>query len=190
MASSDPFDDIINLEEKFYSDGHKAGIADGARAGRIEGRSFGIEKGYEKFVEAGRLYGKSVVWANRLPQARASSASTEQQQQQQLLLPKLNGGGGGGGRLEKNVLTLHALVEPETLSTENSDEAVNDFDDRVKRAQGKARVIERQVGEEGVKKDGAAKVAEGDKAASPSEQMQTQTQTQRSAAGAGAGVEF
>lgn len=183
MASSDPFDDIINLEEEFYSDGYKAGVADGARAGRIEGRSFGIEKGYEKFVEAGRLYGKSVVWANRLPQAQASSASTEQQK----LLPALNS---GGVRLEKNVLTLHALVEPETLSTENSDEAVNDFDDRVKRAQGKARVIERQVGEEGVKKDGTANLVEGDKAASPSEQAQTQTPAPAPAPAAGAGVEF
>lgn len=199
MASSDPFDDIINLEEKFYSDGHKAGVADGARAGRIEGRSFGIEKGYEKFVEAGRLYGKSVVWANRLPRAQVqnSAGNTEQQQQhqqhqqqqqqqQQLQLPALNGSGGGGGRLEKNVLTLHALVEPETLSTENDDEAVNDFDDRVKRAQGKARVIERQVGEEGVKKDGATKVVEGDKALATPEQTQTQTQMPV----AGAGVEF
>lgn len=189
MASSDPFDDIINLEEKFYSDGHKAGVADGARAGRIEGRSFGIEKGYEKFVEAGRLYGKSVVWANRLPQvqaqAQASSASTEHEQR---LLPALNGGGGGGGRLEKNVLTLHALVEPETLSTENSDEAVNDFDDRVKRAQGKARVIERQVGEEGGKKDGATKVVEGDKATSPP--APTPTPTPASVARTGAGAEF
>ncbi|KAJ4415647.1 hypothetical protein N0V82_007208 [Gnomoniopsis sp. IMI 355080] len=185
MASSDPFDDIINLEEKFYSDGHKAGVADGARAGRIEGRSFGIEKGYEKFVEAGRLYGKAVVWANRLPQAQPQApASTEPQQQQQQQLPALSGG--GGARLEKNVLTLHALVEPETLSTENSDEAVNDFDDRVKRAQGKARVVERQVGEEGVLKDGGAtKGVQGEKkAASPS------TPAPASAAGAGAGVEF
>lgn len=182
MAFSDPFDDIINLEEKFYSDGHKAGVADGARAGRIEGRSFGIEKGYEKFVEAGRLYGKAVVWANRLPQAQASTSIAEQQQL--LLLPTL-GGGGGGARLEKNVLTLHALVEPETLSTENSDEAVNDFDDRVKRAQGKARVVERQVGEEGVKKHGA-KGIEGEKAALP----QTPAPAPAPAPAAGAGVEF
>lgn len=163
----------MNLEEKFYSDGHKAGVADGARAGRIEGRSFGIEKGYEKFVEAGRLYGKAIVWANRLPQAQQPpAASTEQ-------LPAL---GGGGARLEKNVLTLHALVEPETLSTENSDEAVNDFDDRVKRAQGKARVVERQVGEEGVKKDVAKGAVDGNKAAAAPPSM---TPT-----AAGAGVEF
>lgn len=146
MASTDPFDELLNLEDSLYQQGYAQGVADGERAGRIEGRSFGIEKGFEKFVEAGRLYGKAVVWANRLP----SSASSDSK------LPVLNA---GGARLEKNIVMLHGLVEPETLSTENGDEAVNDFDDRVKRAQGKARVVERQVGEEGVgagKKDGGA----------------------------------
>lgn len=150
MASNnnieDPFDDVLNLEDKFYSEGYTQGVADGERAGRIEGRSFGIEKGFEKFVEAGRLYGKSIVWANRLP---GSSPPTQDQkrmeEEHEQRLPVLRG---GGSRLEKNIVTLHALVELDTLSTENTDEAVNDFDDRVKRAQGKARVIERQIGED------------------------------------------
>lgn len=164
MTSNDPFDDVLHLEEKFYSDGHKQGLADGERAGRTEGRSFGIEKGFEKFVEAGRMYGKAVVWANRLPRSQThelvlddSAPATEVaaafptptaglEMPRQKRLPVL--GGGGAARLEKNVVMLHALVEPETLSTENADEAVNDFDDRVKRAQGKTRVIERQTGED------------------------------------------
>lgn len=152
MASpSDFFDDVLHLEDKFYADGHRQGVADGERAGRAEGRAFGIEKGFDKFVEAGRLYGRALVWANRLPRAQQDRHAAEESQdalpppQQQLLLPVLTT---GGARLEKNVLALHALVEPETLSTENADDAVNDFDDRVKRAQGKARVIERQTGED------------------------------------------
>lgn len=168
MATNDAFDNLLNLEENFYSEGYEQGVADGERAGRIEGRSFGIEKGFEKFVEAGRLHGRSIVWANRLhPRPQGSSSTTaagaafilaaaaEKQK-----LPVLNG---GGARLEKNIVTLHALVEPDTLSTENADEAVNDFDDRVKRAQGKARVIERHIGEDvagsnsGTKEGGLAK---------------------------------
>lgn len=179
MATNDAFDDLLNLEEEFYSEGYEQGVADGDRAGRIEGRAFGIEKGFEKFVEAGRLHGKSIVWANRLPQAQqqpraagapAASASTPTGDTKQQTLPVLSG---GGARLEKNIVTLHALVEPDTLSTENADDAVNDFDDRVKRAQGKARVIERHVGEDaglnaGVKDDGPAKAAAGGDQASSS----------------------
>ncbi|KAK7744593.1 hypothetical protein SLS53_003479 [Cytospora paraplurivora] len=145
MSANDAFDNLLNLEEKYYSEGYEQGVADGDRAGRVEGRSFGIEKGFEKFVEAGRLHGKSIVWANRLPQPHESAAASTPASIEDERLPALNG---GGARLAKNVVTLYGLVEPDTLSTENTDEAVNDFDDRVKRAQGKARVIERQIGED------------------------------------------
>lgn len=181
MAANDAFDDLLNLEEHFYSEGYEQGVADGHRAGRVEGRAFGIEKGFEKFVQAGRLHGKSVVWANRLPQAQQQphdgpgslpcAPQTPPQHCGRQVLPALSG---GGARLEKNIVMLHALVEPDTLSTENSDEAVNDFDDRVKRAQGKARVIERHVGEDAsldaaaaAKDGGLAKPATGGNQASP-----------------------
>jgi hypothetical protein len=57
-----------------------------------------------------------------------------------------------GGRLRKHISTLYALAETESLSTENNDDAVSDFDDRLRRAQGRAKVIERMVGEGGAKK--------------------------------------
>lgn len=144
----DPLDDVLNIEERFYTEGYQQGLQDGVQAGRIEGRSFGMQKGFEKFLESGRLASKAIVWANRIPQRQ-------------------DGGGGGGGdnphkactlpplpknaRLEKNVNTLYALVEPDTLSTANTDEAVQDFDDRVKRAQGKAKIVERTAGSSGAK---------------------------------------
>jgi hypothetical protein len=50
-------------------------------------------------------------------------------------------------RLAKHITTMYALAETESLSTENNDEAVDDFDDRLRRAQGRFKVIERMVGE-------------------------------------------
>jgi len=46
-----------------------------------------------------------------------------------------------GNRLARNVEAVYALVDPATLSTENTDDSVDDFDDRLKRAQGKMRVV-------------------------------------------------
>lgn len=129
--ASDPLDDVLNLEDRFYQEGYQQGLRDGVQAGRIEGRSFGMQKGFEKFVESGRLASKAIVWANRLPQSSPSCTLPG--------LPK-------NARLEKNINTLYALVEPETLSTANTDEAVQDFDDRVKRAVGKAKIVERMAG--------------------------------------------
>ena len=118
----DPFDDLFNLEDRFYDEGFQQGEADGRRAGLVEGRTLGLENGFKKFAEAGRLQGKAVMWANQFA-------------------------GNKHARARKNLRLMYALVEPGTLSTTNTDEAVNDFDDRVKRAQGKARVIEKMLGE-------------------------------------------
>jgi hypothetical protein len=144
--ADDPFEDVLNLEDRFYQDGYEKGQEDGVKAGRIEGRSLGLEKGYQKFLESGRLHGKAIVWANRLSglqQATKSHPYAEHGTARQTL-PDLP----SNPRLEKNVTTLFALTEPDSLSTENTDEAVSDYDDRLKRAEGKARVIEKMVGEE------------------------------------------
>ncbi|KAI8306441.1 putative ORAOV1 family protein [Colletotrichum sp. SAR11_59] len=169
----DPFDDVLNLEEQFFAEGFRQGTADGILAGKIEGRSVGLAKGYEKFLESGRIHGRSVVWANRLslPQKTAAvprASSSEQQQKQPTeartcSLPPL----APNARLEKNVTAAFALVEPETLSKENNDDAVNDFDDRFKRAQGKVKIIERMTGEGAAAKEAAVetpKVAEANEA--------------------------
>ncbi|KAK4174918.1 hypothetical protein QBC36DRAFT_217358, partial [Triangularia setosa] len=164
-SQDDPFDSLLHLESQFYTEGYNQGAVDGVLAGRTEGRQLGLEKGYQKFLEAGRLYGRALVWANRLP-ARSSSSlppapspqklpavpTTEAETEKKELppLPK-------NPRLEKHITTLYALVETESLSMENTDEAVNDFDDRIKRGQGKAKIIERMVGEKsGGEEAGAA----------------------------------
>lgn len=135
--ASDPLEDVFNLEDGFYRQGYQQGLEDGEQAGRIEGRSFGMQKGFEKFLESGRLASKAIIWANRIPKTSSTASECE------CKLPPLP----RNARLEKNISMLYALVEPDTLSTANTDEAVQDFDDRVKRAQGKLKVVERMVGE-------------------------------------------
>ncbi|KAI2638852.1 DUF1715-domain-containing protein [Hypomontagnella submonticulosa] len=160
----DPFDDLLNLEEQYYKEGYEEGFKDGTEAGRIEGRSVGMKKGFEKFLEAGRMQSRAIVWANRIPnlkkQSEASKSHAQQDSQQQpseeapsssqdkdepeqKSLPTLN----SNSRLEKNVTLLYGLLEPGTFSTKNDDESVNDFDSRIKGAQGRVKMIERAVGE-------------------------------------------
>lgn len=43
--------------------------------------------------------------------------------------------------------TLHALSEPASLSTQNDEDAVSEFNDRLKRAQAKAKMVEKMVSE-------------------------------------------
>ncbi len=142
------FDEVLGLEEQFYNDGFHQGYADGINAGRIEGRTFGLEKGFEKYVESGKLYGKSLVWANRIAGKKISvDPGTEHGLQsrphEKLSLPQIP----SNQRLSKHLQILHAVSEAASLSTENTEEAVSDFDDRLKRAQAKAKLVERIVGE-------------------------------------------
>ena len=155
---SNNFDEVLVLEESFYGDGYKQGFADGVSAGQVEGRTFGLEKGFEKYVESSRLHGKSLVWANRLSSLQAAgrvsseNTGTSPDQvtpvappaQKTSVMPSLT----DNARLAKHVKVLYALAESESLSTENTEDAVSDFDDRLRRAQAKAKIIERMVGEQ------------------------------------------
>jgi hypothetical protein len=162
----DLFDDLLNLEDTYYQDGYRLGVEDGSRAGRIEGRTFGLEKGFEKFFEMGKLHGKSQIWNARLPVSTSTSSNKTAELKAQAemgeegvqsnvikMLPD-------NARLAKHIRTLFALTELESLSTENNEDAVSDFDDRFKRAVAKAKVIENIVGERGP--EGAAQGPEAD----------------------------
>jgi hypothetical protein len=168
---SNVFDEVLGLEEQFYDDGFQQGLTDGVKAGQIEGRTFGLEKGFEKYVESGRLYGKSLIWANRMPASQQSLTSEDRQHPRLTSNATSNDHSQGKSfhnklpslpssqRLSKHLKVLHALSESESLSIENTEEAVSDFDDRLKRSQGKAKVIERMIGEGREESDVSGQVA-------------------------------
>jgi hypothetical protein len=142
-SESELFPETLNLEDQFFTEGFALGVADGQKSGRIEGRIFGLENGFSKAREMGRLHGKSCVWEARLQPA--SSAESK-------LYPLAD-----NSRLRKHILRLAALSDPEDLSVENNEDDVSEFDDRLKDAKAKAVIIERIVGqgEQGVEADEA-----------------------------------
>lgn len=180
MASPyDPFDEVLRLEERFYSEGFRLGVEDGHDAGLVEGRLFGLEKGFEKYLRMGELSGRATFWASSMtkqeamsrPDAHATETAGEEQGHQ----VRGNGQGALDGsrhpiptaksdRLTGHIRSLYALTEPASLSTGNNEGAVADFDDRLKRAQGKLKIIEKLTNEADILKpsvDGTAGAAQG-----------------------------
>ena len=168
----DPFDSLLRIEEQYYKEGYDLGVKDGSHAGLIEGRLFGLEKGFEKYVTIGTLHGRSVLWSGRLRRARRgisgdgmSEASTmlkdrqspghefaweckpPNQEEHTLTTPGTIPQIPNNTRLEKHIRILYALTELSSLSTENSEESVSAFDDRLKRADGKVKIIEKILDE-------------------------------------------
>ncbi|OJJ49537.1 hypothetical protein ASPZODRAFT_128016 [Penicilliopsis zonata CBS 506.65] len=158
-TAQDLLDGLLDLEEDFYQEGYDLGAADGAQAGYTEGSVFGVEKGFEKFVELGRLYGKALVWTQRLADStRKEKSSTSQQPESgtsdvgDLVLDpstceSMSGLPQSSSRLAKNLALLLELVDPASLGMENTEEAVNDADERFKGAVIKAKLIQRVLGE-------------------------------------------
>jgi hypothetical protein len=172
---SDPFDTLLTLEDTLYTTAYTLGASDGAHAGRIEGRIFGLEKGFEKFAALGALHGRAAVWSGQIsppskPSLRGSGTGVEERSEEaemeRVIAEKSPEGGGnlesvaksegsedskGFPKLDVSAKTrthiemLHALSDPATFSTLNTEEAVADYDDRVKRAAAKAKIIERIV---------------------------------------------
>lgn len=166
MMEEDPFDTLLSLEDGFYKEGYDLGVSDGDRAGLVEGRLFGLEKGFEKYAAMGKLHGRAVVWAGRLPETdpnlgisetggtREDPENTHERLSPQVKHAKFPQAPEGHApllpantRLERHIRTLYALAEPGSLSTENNEESVSDFDDRLKRAEGKVKIVEKLTGE-------------------------------------------
>ncbi|KAL8758814.1 MAG: hypothetical protein Q9199_001225 [Rusavskia elegans] len=172
--SSDPLDQLLELENTFYKEGYDLGVQDGSCTGRIEGRLFGLTSAFEKFNAMGNLHGRSIIWSARFstPQLASKSedlandhdalattaistksskssrdfkpAGTSLSSSSSSSLPQVP----HNSRLEKHIRTLYALTEPASLSTDNTEDAVSEFNDRLKRAEGKAKIIEKLLDED------------------------------------------
>ncbi len=179
IPEHDPFDSLLNLEADYYQEGYQLGVTDGTRTGRLEGRASGLEIGFEKYITMGTLRGRAAVWSSRYAQGAATDGSacpesvggedrqtgvsgesrsaesggerndglhiSTESDQPQLRLPGLI----SNPRMEKHIKNLQALVEPASLPTENSEDAGAEFEDRLRRATAKIKVIEKGLGEGG-----------------------------------------
>ena len=167
----DLLDSLLELEDGFYQEGHDLGAKDGAQAGYIEGSVFAMEKGFEKFLEVGRLRGRALIWAGRLPASQDQATTTTTTTSRGVEIGGLSHDAGkdagdvdfaaeagalqalpglpNNSRLEKHITALLSLVDLESISTENTEEAISDVDDRLKKAKAKVKIIEKIIGEQG-----------------------------------------
>ncbi|CRG85609.1 hypothetical protein PISL3812_02654 [Talaromyces islandicus] len=152
---SDLLESVLGLEEKFYHEGYQLGLADGARAGYTEGSVFAVEKGFSQALEVGKLYGKALVWNQRflsstLDKSGGASSSAVRGDDTPAVhtdlcygMPEIR----AESRVARNIQLLLGLVDPATLSLENTENAVSDMEERLKGAQVKTKLIQRSLGE-------------------------------------------
>ncbi|KAK5091469.1 NADH pyrophosphatase [Lithohypha guttulata] len=146
--SADLFDELLGLEDNFYQEGYDAGLADGEHAGVVEGKVFGVEKGYEKALEIGKLHGRALVWQARQNQDGANQSLRNSSSNRHAIISRVcDSGLAKNSRLMKHIEALLLLTNGDSIATNNSDPAVTEFDDRLARAQAKAKVVAAIIGE-------------------------------------------
>lgn len=141
------FNSLLDLETHHYDLGHAAGLRDGLAAGGAEARLFGLEQAFARFGTMGALAARCCVWTARCESARSDDSDhkdTTASTAASTTWPPLR----APARLAQHLTTLHALTDLRTLGATNEDADVGDFDERLRRAQAKARIIERLLGEE------------------------------------------
>lgn len=164
------FDNLLNLEDQYYQEGLELGIADGQKAGRIEGRLFGIEKGFEKFFFTGEMNGRASFLFQQIPSeppsAEAAGSTHLEAEEKNAKLKALlerfeevvqqaaannirvraeEEVEDHGQRLTKQIISLFDLTDPATLSSLNTEEAIDDFDERKRRAKAKLIMIDQAL---------------------------------------------
>ena len=148
----DPFDTLLTLENDFYREGYEAGVTDSAHAGLIEGKIFGIEKGFEKALEIGRARGRAIVWLARLNGGGETTNGDvltvdggEVRDVSGVMsgLPSLQ----ENARLRKHVDVLLSLTDPTNLPKDNSDESVGEVDERITKIRARLKMISNMIGE-------------------------------------------
>lgn len=154
--ADDLLGDVLELEDGFYNEGFEAGVADSAYAGMLEGKVFGIEKGYDKALELGKLNGRALVWQRRQqstaqdaaekPSHTTSGGTSASQSTLDDALQAMNGLG-TTSRLVKQIETLMTLSDTKNVPNDNSDASVSQVEDAIAKSKAKAKIVAVAAGE-------------------------------------------
>lgn len=148
---NDIFDPLLSLEEHYYDQGYNEGLRDGERAGLIEGHLFGLEKGFDNFIELGRLQGRVSVWKARIPPSGADAAHVP-------TAPITN------PRSIKQIHLLETIIS--SLQTANDEESVGEVEDSLRRGKARMKIVSSMIGEK--EPSGNVNAAKGNGSGEPS----------------------
>ncbi|KAK6495255.1 hypothetical protein TWF481_003281 [Arthrobotrys musiformis] len=127
---TDILDSVLNLEEEYYTLGHQEGTLAGQTAGRLEGRAFGIETAFQKYLQLGIIKGRTKIWQSRLP-----SDNTTTTEKIKISNP----------RHIKHITLLQTLSTTPPIRNEEDD--VEEVDDRIRRGKAKVKILENTLRE-------------------------------------------
>lgn len=107
-------DEILNLEQKYYQQGYEDGVAQSTKEQLFEGKEYGYQTGFQRFLIVGYIQGLVEYWKKNIDKYDNKSLASHLEQ-------------------------LNKLVVD--IPTENGDEQVEEYEKRINKARNKLRVI-------------------------------------------------
>ena len=114
MADLD-IDEVLNLEEEQYSLGYKEGQEQATKEQYLEGKQYGYQTGFQRFLIVGIVKGLAQDWFDNLDKYGSTKS------------------------LRNHINQLHDLISDIPLN--NGDEEVEKYEKNIKKARNKLRVI-------------------------------------------------
>ena len=109
-------DNVLNLEEEQYELGYKEGQAQGTEDQYLEGKEYGYQTGFQRFLIVGFILEFVKFWLSNIDQYNTSSSS-----------------------LRNHLDNLKSILA--NISTTNDDKEVEEYEKNIKKARNKLRVI-------------------------------------------------
>ncbi|CAH2354332.1 protein Lto1p [[Candida] railenensis] len=139
MADFD-FDQVLNLEEEYYNEGFKEGQEFSTKEQYIEGKEYGYQTGFQRFVMVGYMKGLLESW--RELENPSSSLENHLNQLESLINTiQLTNGDEEVAIYEKNISKARNKLRVIATLTKDSDK-VNKLDELVKNVGGSLQVSE------------------------------------------------
>lgn len=82
-------DNVLDLEEEFYTEGFKEGHEKSAKEQYIEGKIYGLQTGFQRFLVVGYLEGLVSFW-RQLPNLASVTSHIDQLEKILAAIPKTN----------------------------------------------------------------------------------------------------
>lgn len=116
MADAFDLDDVLNLEDEYYKEGYKEGQEHSTKQQYVEGKEYGYQTGFQRFLVVGYIQGLVEHWQLNLASYGPNTKS-----------------------LESHLSQLAELVQ--SIPTNNGDSEVEVYEKQLSKARNKLRVV-------------------------------------------------
>lgn len=105
------FDEVLNLEHKFYQEGYEEGRNENLRKNLLEGKQYGLQVGFQRFQLLGTIYGVCTILEEKIDD----------------------------NALQKNIKTIKSLIED--IKLDNKQQNVTVYERSIFKIRNKFRLV-------------------------------------------------